>query len=72
MKRIKIITSKGDFIFNVENKQVLISCPDCLNGRVEANDYQGMGSSMADASAEAIEKECGNCVEGWLDLNELI
>jgi hypothetical protein len=72
MKRIKIITSKGELTFEVENEQVLINCPYCVDGRVEVNDHQGMGSSMADASAETIEKECGNCVEGWLDLKELI
>jgi hypothetical protein len=72
MKRIKIITSKGELTFEVENEQVLMNCPDCIDGRIEVSAYQDMGSSMADASGEVVEMECGNCVDGWLDLNELI
>ena len=72
MKRIKIITSKEELTFDVENEQVLINCPDCIDGRVEVNDFWNMGSTMTDASGEVVEMECGNCVDGWLDLKELI
>ena len=72
MERIKIITSKGELTFEVKNEQVLINCPDCIDGRVEVNDYFNMGSTMTDASGEVVEMECGNCVDGWLDLKELI
>lgn len=72
MKRIKIITSKGELTFEVENEQVLINCPDCVDGKVEVNDYRNMGSTMADAVAETMEVDCDNCVDGWLDLKELI
>ena len=73
MKRIKIITSKGELTFEVDKEEVFIDCPECHEGIVTYEQLVNGGSSMADASTKEVQETCSECDgDGWINLNDLI
>lgn len=73
MKRIKIITSKGELTFEVDKEEVFIDCVECDKGVITYNKTMNAGSTMADAYVEEVTDTCNECDgEGWMNLKELL